>query len=167
MSLQAAAIYQNPSLVRDVRNREVLFVFLKKKQRSEMSEIYWATRMKENRRRNCNEFPMELGIWVPRDLSARDASNTNKKIGSSEFEAGGWIDIEGKAKEAKRKAQNFFSSFDAKTLVSTGSFGKWNEDAEWEVVRFGVSFSFISTVAELLSARRSLFILFLSGCRAT
>jgi nucleoside diphosphate kinase len=31
MSLQAAAIYQNPSLVRDVRNREVLFVFLKKK----------------------------------------------------------------------------------------------------------------------------------------
>jgi hypothetical protein len=35
--------------------------------------------MKENRRRNCNEFPGELGIWVPRDLSVRDASNTNKK----------------------------------------------------------------------------------------
>jgi hypothetical protein len=80
MSLQAAAIYQNPSLVRDVRNREVLFVFLKKKKkRSEMSEIYWATRIIENRRRNCNEFPKELGIWVPRDLSVRDASNTNKK----------------------------------------------------------------------------------------
>jgi hypothetical protein len=44
-------------------------------------------------------------------------------------------------------------------LVSTGSFGKWNdEDAEWEVVRFGVSCSFISSVAELLSALRSLFI---------
>ena len=42
-----------------------------------------------------------------------------QKKGSSEFEAGGWIDIEGKAKEAKRKARNFFSSFDAKTLVST------------------------------------------------
>jgi hypothetical protein len=49
MSLQAAAIYQKPCLVRDVRYREVLFVFLiKKKKRSEMSEIYWATRMKEN-----------------------------------------------------------------------------------------------------------------------
>jgi hypothetical protein len=77
-----------------------------------------------------------------------------KKKGSSEFEAGGWIDIEGKAKEAKRKARNFFSSFDAKTLVSTGSFGKWNEDAEWEGVRFGVSCSFISIVAELLSVQR-------------
>jgi hypothetical protein len=95
-----------------------------------------------------------IPIWVPRDLSVRDSSNTNKKKGSSEFEAGGWIDIEGKAKEAKRKAQNFFSSFDAKTLVSTGSFGKWNEDAEWEVVRFGVSCSFISIVAELLSVQR-------------
>jgi hypothetical protein len=60
--------------------------------------------------------------------------------------------------EGEKIAQTVFSSFDAKILVSTGSFGKWNEEAEWEVVRFGVSCSFISIVAELLSARRSLFI---------
>ncbi len=42
---------------------------------------------------------------MPRDLSVRDDLNTNKKKGSSEFEAGGWIDIEGKAKEAKRKCE--------------------------------------------------------------
>jgi hypothetical protein len=42
---------------------------------------------------------------VPRDISVHDASNTNKIKGSSEFEAGGWIDIEGKAKEARRKRE--------------------------------------------------------------
>jgi hypothetical protein len=40
---------------------------------------------------------------VPRDLSVRDSSNRNLKKGASEFEAGGRIDVEGKAKEAKRK----------------------------------------------------------------
>jgi hypothetical protein len=43
-------------------------------------------------------------------------------------------------------------------IRSTGSFVEWNEDAEWEVVRFGVGCSFISSVAKFLSALRSLFI---------
>jgi hypothetical protein len=46
-----------------------------------------------------------IPIWVPCDLSVRDASNKNLKKGSSEFEAGGGIVIKGKAKEAKRKCQ--------------------------------------------------------------
>ena len=57
-----------------------------------------------------------------------------QKKGSSEFEAGGWIDIEGKAKEAKRKARNFFSR-----LVSTQKLwyrrgALWNETKtkNWE-----------------------------------
>jgi hypothetical protein len=63
-----------------------------------------------------------------------------------------WLDrYRREGERSEELARNFFSSFDAKTLVSTGSFGKWNEDAEWEVVRFGVSCSFISIVAELLS----------------
>jgi hypothetical protein len=43
-------------------------------------------------------------------------------------------------------------------IRSTGSFVEWNEDAEWEVVRFGVGCSFISSVAKFLSTLRSLFI---------
>jgi hypothetical protein len=70
-----------------------------------------------------------------------------------------WLDrYRREGERGEEIALTVFSSFDAKTLVSTGSFGKWNKDAEWEVVQFGVSCSFISTVAELLSARRSLFI---------
>jgi hypothetical protein len=56
----------------------------------------------------------------------------------------GWIDIEGKAKEAKRKRKLFFSSFDAKTLLSTGSFVEWNEDNE-----LGVSGSALVVVSFL------------------
>jgi hypothetical protein len=96
-----------------------------------MSEIYWATWMKENRRRNCNEFPRELGIWVPRDLSVRDASNT-KKRSPSEFEAGGWIDIEGKAKEEKRKREISLVASTQKLWYRRGAL--WNETntKNWE-----------------------------------
>jgi hypothetical protein len=90
-----------------------------------MSEIYWVTRMKENRRDGCNEFPWELGIWVPRDLSVGDASNTNfLKKGSSEFEAGCWIDIEVKAKEAKRKHELSLVASTQKLWYLRGSL--WN-----------------------------------------
>ncbi len=66
-----------------------------------------------------------------------------------------WLDrYRREGERGEEKARNFFSSFDAKTLVSTGSFGKWNEDAEWEVVRFGVSCSLISIVTVLLSVQR-------------
>jgi hypothetical protein len=90
-----------------------------------------------------------------------------KKKGSSEFEAGGWIDIEGKAKEAKRKREISFSSFDAKTLVSTGSFVEWNEDKE-----LGVSGSALVVVSfppwqSSFPPDAHYLFLFLSGCRAT
>jgi hypothetical protein len=64
-----------------------------------------------------------IPIWVPRDLSVRDASNTNKKKGSSEFEAGGWIDIEGKAKEAKRKREISLVASTQKLWYRRGALG--------------------------------------------
>jgi hypothetical protein len=42
-----------------------------------------------------------------------------------------WWDKYGREGErGVEKAQKFFSSFDAKILVSKGSFGKWNKDKE-------------------------------------
>jgi hypothetical protein len=47
-----------------------------------------------------------------------------KKKGSSEFEAGGWIDIEGNAKEAKRKRKISLVALTQKLWYRRGAL--WN-----------------------------------------
>ncbi len=69
---------------------------------------------------------------MPRDLSVRDASNTNKKKGSSEFEAGGWIDIEGKAKEAKRKREISLVASTQKLWYRRGALWNGTKTKNWE-----------------------------------
>jgi hypothetical protein len=59
MSLLASAIYQKPGLVRDVRNREVLFWFLIKIIIRDVRNIM-AQQIKENRSGGWNEFPWDL-----------------------------------------------------------------------------------------------------------
>jgi hypothetical protein len=73
-----------------------------------------------------------IPIWVPCDLNVRDASNTNKKKGSSEFEAGGWIDIERKAKEAKRKREISLVASTQKLWYRQGALWNGTKTKNWE-----------------------------------
>jgi hypothetical protein len=112
-----------------------------------------------------------IPIWVPRDLSVRDASNTKNKTKKvrpifilsislltaerSEFEAvGGEIE---KTKEAKRMARNVPKILTE--IRSTGSFSGIERRRRTGSVRFSVSCSFLC--GKIPFHRRSLLILIL------